>query len=245
MHAELDAGGQPIENVRLRRGDFHEDWPPEREHLPGWGALIEVPAVLELLDLVVAGRLNAARARWLLAHLGEQTVRHQHPHGCGIPECVDGRRCRGEFEEDRLQEVLRRDRVDAVLAAEPADSPAVHPCIACADCSACSCYDGTPGHCHACRLRHAARTRARQDVERWNADLAAGRTYARTEHRLHRWNCPTLSTVDDRLAQFEELLEATNGRADWTTLPELHSGDELRRRGTRTRRCATCGPDPL
>ncbi|MEU1284535.1 hypothetical protein [Kitasatospora sp. NPDC005856] len=41
------------------------------------------------------------------------------------------------------------------------------------------------------------RTRARQDVERGNADLAAGRTYARTERRLHRWNCPTLGNVDE------------------------------------------------
>ncbi|MFF2123490.1 hypothetical protein ACFVXH_39800 [Kitasatospora sp. NPDC058184] len=216
-----------------------------REHLPGWGALVEVPAVLELLDLVADGRLDAGRARWLLAELGERTLRVLDPHGCGIPECTDGKRCRGEFEEDRLGEILRRERVDAALAAGPPAPPAVHPCVPCTGCSACSCYDGTPGRCQTCRWSHAARTRARQDVERWNADLAAGRTYARTERRLHRWDCPTLGNADNRLAEFEELLEATGGRADWTALPELHSADELRRRNVQTRRRATCGPDPL
>ncbi|MEU4118912.1 hypothetical protein AB0F71_31020 [Kitasatospora sp. NPDC028055] len=245
MHAHLDIDGHLINNIRLRRGDFHEDWPSEREHLPGWGALIEVPAVLEVLDRVVAGELSAARARWLIARIGEQAVRFQHPHGCGVPDCVDGRRCRGEFEEDRLREIVRRERVDADLAVEPSSLPTVHPCTPCADCSACSCYDGAPGLCQHCRWIRSARVRAHRDIEQWKADLAAGRTYALTERRLHRWNCPTLGTVDDRLAQFEELLEATGGRADWTSLPELRSADELRRQGNQMRRCATCGPDPL
>ncbi|MFD7586469.1 hypothetical protein ACFV84_13735 [Kitasatospora sp. NPDC059811] len=192
----------------------------------------------------MAGRLDAARARRLLASIGEEAARFQHPHGCGVPECVDGKRCRGEFEEDRLREALRRERVDADLAVEPADSPAVHLCIPCGDCSTCSCYDGAPGRCQRCRLLYAALAHARRDVERWNADLAAGRTYARTERRLHRWDCPTLGNADDRLAQFEELLETTDGRASWAYLPELHSADELRRRRVQTQRCATCGPDP-
>ncbi|MEU8927503.1 hypothetical protein AB0D10_42470 [Kitasatospora sp. NPDC048545] len=186
MHAHLDIGGQPIDNIRLRRGDVYEDWAPEREHLPGWGALIEVPAVLEILDRVVVGRLDAARARWLLARIGEDAARYQQPHGCGIPDCSDGKRCHGEFEGDRLREVLRRERVDAALAVEPGPAPTVHPCTPCADCSSCSCYDGAPGLCQTCRLIRSARAGARRDAERWNTDLASGRIYARTERRLHR-----------------------------------------------------------
>ncbi|MFJ9447023.1 hypothetical protein ACIRRH_35025 [Kitasatospora sp. NPDC101235] len=245
MHADLDINGQPIDNIRLLYGGFHDDWPPEREHQPGWGAFVEVPAVLEILDRVAAGQLDANRARWLLANLGERAIRFRDPHGCGGKGCVDGNHCRGESKESRLREVLRRERVDAALAVEPADPPAVHPCVPCADCSACSCYDGSLGRCQRCRLRYAARARAHQDVGRWKAGLAAGRTYARTERRLHRWDCPTLGNADDRLAEFEELLEATGRMADWTTLPELYSADELRRRGVQTQRCATCGPDPL
>ncbi|MEW1913772.1 hypothetical protein AB0442_35995 [Kitasatospora sp. NPDC085895] len=245
MHANLDIGGWPIDNIRLRCGDFNEDWSPEREHLPGWGALIEVPAVLELLDRVAAGELSATRARWLLARIGEETIRYQHPHGCGVTDCTGGWRCRGEFEDHRQREVMRRERVDAELAVEPPAPTAVHPCTPCVDCSACSCYDGAPSLCQNCRLIRSARAGARRDVDRWNADLAGGRAYARTERRLHRWDCPTLGNVDDRLAQFEALLEATGGRASWAALPELHSADELRRRGVQTQRCAICGPDPL
>ncbi|MFE4399083.1 MULTISPECIES: hypothetical protein [Streptomycetaceae] len=47
MHADLDIGGRPISNIRLRCGDPRENWRPERGHLPGWGVLIEVPAVPE------------------------------------------------------------------------------------------------------------------------------------------------------------------------------------------------------
>ncbi|WP_053651256.1 hypothetical protein [Streptomyces sp. XY431] len=247
MHVDLKLGDHPVANIRVRGGLFGEDWPAEREHLPGWGALIEVPAVLEILDLVVAGHLDIARARRTIAHIGERTVRRIDPHGCGTKGCTDGNHCRGEFEEDRLREVLRRDRADAALAVEPtpADQPATHPCQPCGDCARCSCFDGNIGICQQCQLTRSARARAHQDLSRWNTGLAAGKTYARTERRLHRWNCPTLGNPEDRLADFEALLQANRGRADWTPLPDLHSADELRRQGNQTRRCATCGPDPL
>ncbi|MFE2727085.1 hypothetical protein [Kitasatospora sp. NPDC059327] len=247
MHANLNLGDHFIRDICVQGGHLGQDCPPGRERLPGWGALVEVPAVLELLDLVAAGHLDAARARRLLAQLGERTLRALDPHGCSIKGCVDGNRCRGEFEEGRLREVLRRERVDAALATEPtaAGRPATHPCQPCGDCARCSCFDGDIGMCQQCRLTRSARAHAQQDLSRWNAGLAAGKTYARTERRLHRWNCPTLGTPEDRLADFEALLQANRGRADWTSLPDLHSADELRRQGNQTQRCATCGPDPL
>ncbi|MFE9427723.1 hypothetical protein ACFYNO_32695 [Kitasatospora sp. NPDC006697] len=247
MHSSLRIDGHTIEGIVLRGGQFPEDWAEQRRHLPAWGTLVEIPAVLELLDLVAAGHLDASLARWFMARMGESVIRTVDPHGCGTKGCVEGNHCRGEFKEERLEELLRRERVASYLAARPAppQQPVSHPCQPCGDCSACSCYDGAPGRCQKCRWIRSARTRARQDVSRWNDGVAAGCTYAVTERRLHRWNCPTLGSADERLAAFEELLEETGGRVDWTRLPTLHTPDELRRTGNQTRRCATCGPDPL
>ncbi|MFE2412293.1 hypothetical protein ACFXDE_28495 [Kitasatospora sp. NPDC059408] len=119
MHARLKLGDHSIEAIRLRGGLSYEDCSPERRSLPGWGALVEVPAVLELFDLVAAGHVDAARARWLMARIGESAVRYVDPHGCGAKGCVEGNHCNLEFEEERLEEVLRRERVDAYLAVQP------------------------------------------------------------------------------------------------------------------------------
>ncbi|MGW2540439.1 hypothetical protein ACWC5I_06070 [Kitasatospora sp. NPDC001574] len=124
MHANLNLGHYSIRDICVQGGHLGQNCPPGREHLPGWGALVEVPAVLELLDLVAAGHLDAADARRLLAQLGERTPRVLDPHGCGTEGCVDGNHCRGEFEEDRLREMLRRERADTALASEPATTDA-------------------------------------------------------------------------------------------------------------------------
>ncbi|MFJ4188203.1 hypothetical protein [Kitasatospora sp. NPDC089509] len=174
MRADLKLGDQPIRNVRLLYGGVAENWPMEREHVPGRGAFIEVPAVLEVLDRSLAGELDTAGARRLLGELGEQVVRRTDPHGCGIKGCVDSHRCWGELAESQLQELLRRERADAALAGSGGVAePAVHPCRPCTECSNCSCYDGTPGLCQTCRWTRGARLRARQDVERWNGALAS------------------------------------------------------------------------
>ncbi|MFE3280055.1 hypothetical protein [Nocardia sp. NPDC059239] len=42
---------------------------PERRHIDGWGVFVELPAVVELLDLVTAGELDLADVRAALARV--------------------------------------------------------------------------------------------------------------------------------------------------------------------------------
>ncbi|MFE4205439.1 hypothetical protein ACFRSX_31110 [Streptomyces goshikiensis] len=70
-HAALNIGDEPIKNIRFTWGG---DYPKERRHLEGWGTAVEVPAVLALLDKVVAGELTAEKARAVLSSLAEKVL---------------------------------------------------------------------------------------------------------------------------------------------------------------------------
>ena len=121
-----------------------------------------------------------------------------------------------------------------------------HACVPCEDCGDCSC-EYIKGICQRCyNIRHVV-DQAKADVDRWKAQREAGATYAIGQHatRLHRWDCPTLNTVEKSWAHLEMQKPHAQGGISWSRLPDLYTAEELRLRGVKKRNCATCGPDPL
>ncbi|MFI0709998.1 GIY-YIG nuclease family protein [Streptomyces inhibens] len=64
--AQLNVGGHRIENVSLNWGLMGSD---ARQDAPSYGTDIEVPAVVELLDLIASGAIAAEEARDYLSRL--------------------------------------------------------------------------------------------------------------------------------------------------------------------------------
>ncbi len=122
-----------------------------------------------------------------------------------------------------------------------------HACVPCDDCGGCSC-EYIKGVCRSCYEVRSTLEQAKRDIARWKKQLEAGATYAVGQNgaRLHRWDCPTLNTPEKGMARLEEQKAyAAHGGIYWSRLPDLYTAEELRQKGTRKRRCATCGPDPL
>lgn len=126
-----------------------------------------------------------------------------------------------------------------------------HTCVPCDDCGKCSC-EYIKGICQDCASVRSVRKRSAEDIARWKAQLAEGKTYAMgsSTSRLHRWDCRTLMTVEKRVEAMEVGIEAVrNGQGRsylaWPGLPALYTAQELRVKGTRRKRCELCGPDPL
>uniref|UniRef100_UPI003F4912D1 hypothetical protein n=1 Tax=Streptomyces achromogenes TaxID=67255 RepID=UPI003F4912D1 len=122
-----------------------------------------------------------------------------------------------------------------------------HACVPCEDCGECSC-EYIKGVCRSCSEIRSTNEQARRDITRYKRQLEAGATYAIGQHaaRLHRWDCPTLNTPEKGMARLEEQKPyAAHGGYYWSRLPDLYTAEELRRKGTKKKHCATCGPDPL
>jgi hypothetical protein len=125
--------------------------------------------------------------------------------------------------------------------------PRTHECVPCKDCGDCSC-EYIKGICQSCYHIRNAFEQGRADIARWKARLEDGATYAIGSNgtRLHRWNCPTLNSPEKSMARLEDQKPyAKGGGIYWSRLPELYTAEELRKKGTKKRNCATCGPDPL
>ncbi|MCX5357195.1 hypothetical protein OG864_00105 [Streptomyces sp. NBC_00124] len=123
-----------------------------------------------------------------------------------------------------------------------------HECIGCERCGECSC-EHIKGLCRICDEIERVERAAQEDVERWQRQRDARATYAigRGAARLHRWDCPSLSSPEKSLDQLESSrpYARTAGWLHWSRLPDLYTAQELRLKGCRKRRCAMCGPDPL
>ena len=131
------------------------------------------------------------------------------------------------------------------LPAVPAQR--THACVPCQECGDCSC-NYIKGICQPCYYIRDTFEQARTDIARYKARLADGATYAIGSNgtRLHRWDCPTLNTPEKGMARLEEQKpDAKERGVYWSRLPVLYTAEELRRKGTKKRNCATCGPDPL
>lgn len=72
---------------------------PERRHIDGWGVFVELPAVIEMLDLVAAGDLDPADVRAALAQVATEMERADlNHHGAedGTPLTPELVRCFGD-----------------------------------------------------------------------------------------------------------------------------------------------------
>ncbi|MFE9138853.1 hypothetical protein [Streptomyces sp. NPDC007355] len=87
---ELDEGGLL---------DIHWTWgidfPGQRRWTDGWGVSIELPAVIELLDLIASGQADAAAVRARLADEAEALDAENDPHH-GDPSAQEYARCFGD-----------------------------------------------------------------------------------------------------------------------------------------------------
>lgn len=121
----------------------------------------------------------------------------------------------------------------------------MHGCVPCGQCGECSC-EHIEGLCRICDRIARVEDKARQDIARWKQQRDAGATYA-IATRLHRWDCPSLSSPEKGMIQMEASRPHARkaGALFWPRLPDLYTAQELRLKGCRRRRCAMCGPDPL
>lgn len=106
--ANLNIGDEPIRDIRFTWGG---DYPKGRRHIEGWGTAVEVPAVLALLDKIVASELTAGQARELLAGLAEKVVLACDPEEAD-PVKRAAARCFGDCDECRPNcvNIARTDR---------------------------------------------------------------------------------------------------------------------------------------
>lgn len=88
----LEVNGHKLPDVRWTWGI---DFPPQRRWTDGWGSSIEVPAVIELLDLIAAGKVNPAAVRTALAEHAEAMDAKYDPYH-GDPEAQKYARCFGD-----------------------------------------------------------------------------------------------------------------------------------------------------
>ncbi|MEV5203227.1 hypothetical protein [Streptomyces sp. NPDC053720] len=120
----LNIGDEPIKDIRFTWGG---DYPKDRRHIEGWGTAVEVPAVLALLDKVVAGELTAERARELLAGLAEKVVLACDPEEAD-PAKRAAARCFGDCDECTTRKPDFDHRLHQVLVQrERYRDPAAHP----------------------------------------------------------------------------------------------------------------------
>lgn len=126
-----------------------------------------------------------------------------------------------------------------------------HACVPCEDCGGCSC-EYMKGLCHLCASIRSVRKTADEDIARWQRQVEEGKTYAigANATRIHRWDCKSLNSVEKGSVSLDVGIQAARtggGHAylHWPRLPMLYTAEELRRKGTKKRNCANCGPDPL
>nr|WP_012840404.1 hypothetical protein [Streptomyces sp. W9]ACX85519.1 pCQ3_18 [Streptomyces sp. W9] len=114
---DLTINGHTIPNTEWTAG---MNYPAERRWTNGWGATIEVPAVIELLELVQAGKVTLEDVKDELTNVANAITR-QHDDGLGIS---NDDRCFGDCDkcEARKPEVLARYarfRTNAAKARDP------------------------------------------------------------------------------------------------------------------------------
>ncbi|MEU5898735.1 hypothetical protein [Streptomyces venezuelae] len=123
-HVVFNIGDKPIKNIRFTWGG---DYPKDRRHLEGWGAAVEVPAILALMDKVIAGELTVERARRLLASAADKVVLACDPQEAD-PDMRALARCYGDCDECIARKPDFDRRLHQVLVQrERYRDPAAHP----------------------------------------------------------------------------------------------------------------------
>lgn len=107
---DLRVGDHRIRSVRWTWG---MDFPPERRWTDGWGLTVELPAVLELLDLISDGSADADTARRALAEQAA-ALGTEHDPNYGDEAAQKFARCFGDCDICQAAEAgFRRDRSEA------------------------------------------------------------------------------------------------------------------------------------
>lgn len=85
VHVDMKFGTHEIPNVCWEWGTL-AGCQEERRGEDGWATSLETAVVIRVLDLIVAGELEAARARAYLARCAAAVDKHCDPHPDGLPE---------------------------------------------------------------------------------------------------------------------------------------------------------------
>jgi hypothetical protein len=123
---DIRVSGQRIPHVFWTWG---MDFPPERRWTDGWGSTIEAPAVIELLDLIAAGTVDATAARRAIAaQAAALDAKYDPDHG---NEAAQKRaRCFGDCEICQAAEpAFRRARAESEARVAKARDHANYPYI--------------------------------------------------------------------------------------------------------------------
>ncbi|MEU6054196.1 hypothetical protein ABZ829_27720 [Streptomyces xanthochromogenes] len=96
VRVDLVVNGQKLEQTRWTWGSHY---PKERRWTDGWGTDIEVPAVIEMLDLIESGQATVSHVRQTLADMAGQIIERCDPE----PD-MDDDRCFGDCERCKAAE---------------------------------------------------------------------------------------------------------------------------------------------
>ncbi|MFI5530225.1 hypothetical protein ACIA8O_16930 [Kitasatospora sp. NPDC051853] len=217
------------------------------------GAFVLAPDSRALLDGGLTPRARLLYATLIAARSADGVGPAECQTLAGLTDPTAARQAMDELVAEGL--VVRTDPADGTGETEPAApagptvrvrGTALHECRACRDCGECACPSWNTMRCWSCWRAKCVRDEARADIARWRRQREAGATYAygRSGSRLHRWDCPTLLTVEDNLATMEESLTRPHGQGYWRRLPQLYTAEELRRKTKVRRFCLTCAPEP-
>ncbi|MFI8515338.1 hypothetical protein ACIGHB_29840 [Streptomyces sp. NPDC085460] len=105
------------------------DFPSQRRWTDGWGVSVELPAVIELLDLIGSGAVDVATARAELTKAAEALDAAHDPHH-GNPAAQRYARCFGDCEtcqaaEPEFRQILAAAQARAAKALDHASYPYV------------------------------------------------------------------------------------------------------------------------
>lgn len=119
-HITMEINGNTISDTQWTWGS---DYPKARRWQDGWGTSIEVPAVIEMLELVTMGKASAGQVREALAQAA-QRLNSTHDRDYGNPAAEAVARCYGDCQRclDREAEV-RRDFDHRLEQVKKARSP--------------------------------------------------------------------------------------------------------------------------
>jgi hypothetical protein len=105
------------------------DFPRERRWTDGWGSSIEVPAVIELLDLIAAGKTDAPSVRAAIIEYAEAMDADHDPHHSD-PQAQRYARCFGDCDICKAAEdAFRRSAAEAQARIDKARDPDNYPYI--------------------------------------------------------------------------------------------------------------------
>ena len=124
--AALEVNGHQLLDVHWTWGI---DFPRERRWTDGWGSSIEVPAVVELLDLIAAGKAEASSVRAAIVEYAESMDAAHDPYH-GDPQAQEYARCFGDCDTCKAAEdAFRRAAAESQARIDKARDPENYPYI--------------------------------------------------------------------------------------------------------------------